>query len=161
MKKTTTQPLPLLLILLSLLACTTRDSDKLDPEHLVIPKTNLDQLAGDWEWSKTYIGWTGLETPASKGYTETLILGKDNTFQRHRNGVVTEDRYYYITKERSAEQPQDSILFLHLVTKNKTQRISSQPLYRIGSDTIKTRFAERCDDCPEFYFVRKKLVSTN
>jgi len=75
MKKAITLTSLTLLLLLNLSACDTKESDELGLE-LTIPKTNTDQLVGEWEWEKTYTGWIGLETPSSKGYTETLILEK-------------------------------------------------------------------------------------
>jgi hypothetical protein len=146
-----------LLLLLYLAACDTIEKDEFGPEY-VAPKTNTDQLVGEWEWIKTYNGWVGLETPASKGYTETLILDKTNNFMRSRNGAVAEEKYYYINKVRSLEHPQDSVLYIHLIDKHNTTAISAQPLYRISEDTIMSRFSEKCDDCPESYFVRKKAT---
>jgi len=74
--------------------------------------------------------------------------------------VVTDESYYYITKEKSNAQLQDSILFIYVLNKNKTKIVSSQPLYERGKDTIMTRVMEECWDCAEEYFVRKKSAFT-
>jgi hypothetical protein len=142
------------LLLLNLTACEMLGKEEAGPTF-VTPKANTDQLVGEWEWTKTYSGWIGLETPVSKGFTETLRLEKDNHFRRFRDGTVREEKYYFIEKVKSSEHPQDSVLYLHLIDKKNTRTISSQPLYLLGSDTIMTRVSEICDDCPESYFVRK------
>jgi len=159
MKKIITLFSLLSLVLLNFWACDTKETDELGPE-IIIPKTT-DQLIGEWKWERTWTGWIGVETPASRGYTETLILDKNNTFKRLRNGVVTDESHYYISKEKSTTQLQDSILLIHLMDKNKTKVLTSQPLYLMGSDTIMTIVQEPftyCDHCPREYYVRKKAA---
>ena len=145
------------LFLLNLASCEILEKEEALPAY-VTPKTNTDQLVGEWVWTKTYSGWSGMETPLSKGYTETLKLDKNNHFRRFRNGTVREEKFYFIEKVKSTEQPSDSVLYLHLVDKKNTSIGTSQPLYLIGPDTVMTRLSETCNDCPESYFVRKSSL---
>lgn len=146
--------------LLHFAGCTIAiNSDNLSEK--AVPKSSTDQLEGEWEWSRTKNGWGGTETPALKGNTETLILGKNQSFKRIKNGVVTEEKYYYISQESSSELSQNTILFLNLVDKENHKKVSSQPIFLLGADSIKLRPAEICRDCPESYFVRRRLLPTN
>lgn len=154
MKKVISVSSLLLLFVLNLASCETIEQDEVGPDY-VAPKTNIDQLVGEWEWTKTISGWVAMETPVSKGSTETLLLDKGNHFKRLRNGAVADEKYYFIEKVKSTENSQDSVLYLHLIDKRNTSTISKQPVYLIGSDTMMTKFSEKCDDCPESFFVRK------
>jgi hypothetical protein len=119
------------------------------------PKT-YPQFTGEWQWYQTYNGWLGLETPAQKGYTETITFGADNIFKKRRNNVVVEETTYTIAKVKSAETGRDSVFVYYLGKSN-----AAQPLFLLSADTLHTRPFEVCNDCPEVYYVRKKATGTD
>ncbi|MGV3503526.1 MAG: hypothetical protein ACO1O1_07440 [Adhaeribacter sp.] len=157
MKRKFTPSVLFAFVVLCLSACGTFCPEPLPGEAL--GKGNTDQLVGEWTWLKTHNGWGGWETPASKGYQETLFLDKNAGFKRFRGGILTEERHYYISKEKPAVQGGDSTLFLHLVDKNKGVQVSVHPLYRFGADTMFFLLTTGCADCPEYYFVRRQAAA--
>ena len=121
-----------------------------------LPKKTNPQFTGEWQWFKTYNGWGTVETPATKGYSETILFGADNLYKKFRDGTVTEESPYYIVKEKSAVGGPDSV-FVYYLQKQHSRR----PLFLISADTLHTRLSEACNDCPEEYYVRKKVTSPN
>ena len=59
-----------------------------------------DPLFGKWSWVKTTGGFSGAtSTPASEGYTMTLILASDLNFQRLKNNIVASQGKFSLEKK--------------------------------------------------------------
>ncbi|KAA5544017.1 hypothetical protein [Adhaeribacter rhizoryzae] len=110
------------------------------------------QFLGEWQWDKTYYGWGGWKTPAQMGYSETISFGANNIYKKFRNGLVVEEAPYRIVKIKSAEPARDSVFVFYLNSQS-----TGQPLFLINGDTLHTRIFEVCNDCPEEYYIRKKV----
>jgi hypothetical protein len=84
-----------LFAVLSFTSCQYNDVTKSPDKN---PTVNEITFIGKWNWTATSGGFHPDLTPATEGYTMTLILTKDSLFTMFKNSATTRTGSYHTTK---------------------------------------------------------------
>ena len=146
--------LSLLLVSLTVLGCTKKES-------VNVPSTNSDGLAksptvnqgilGSWNWYVSIGGISGSQvlTPASEGYTVTIVYNSDSTFQYYRNDTLQAATRFSVCHRKDAftHDTMDVITY-------ESNRFVSQAVYVVTADSLELR--DECYDCMGRGYTRAK-----
>jgi len=107
-----------------------------------------DSLYGSWNWIKSVGGIAGITyTPRSVGYTQKIILSRDNTSRFYKNdslAIICPFDVYYISLSQN-----DSIPVIHYLDTRKT---IDQAINFVTADTLILN--DTCIDCFSHTYVR-------
>jgi hypothetical protein len=110
-----------------------------------------DDLTGTWDWTQTIYYFQGIKTPETEGYTLTLVMRSDGTYDLLRGGVLDQSGTWRLSDETSACGSPQSLWIENLITERS----------RVNLDSDVLVFGMLCLDLPEYYFERHTEVGTH
>lgn len=81
-------------LLVSVLVITVSSCQK----EKVLDKSSI---VGSWEWIYSMEGWNGIQTPESKGYTQSVEFKSNGIYRMYRNGQLQEEQNYSLGQDSS------------------------------------------------------------
>lgn len=130
-------------VLLLLFACKKKTD---------FPSKDLENIIGEWEWEEASGGFAGVTvTPASEGYTESLLFQQNGEFVKYRDSLEYQNYFFWITEGSSIFSAEPAYLLLLGSRDQATINFT----YSIDLDGDILYLNEECNDCFRFKYRRK------
>jgi hypothetical protein len=116
------------------------------------PNKALEKIIGEWEWEEASGGFAGITvTPASEGYTESLLFQNNGEYIKYRDSLEYQSYYYWIEEGRSIFSTEPA----YLLRLGSRDHLTIDFTYSIDLEVDVLYLNEECNDCFRFKYSKK------
>lgn len=121
-----------------------------------VPKQELNNLFGTWEWVQSSGGFAGITTsPLTEGHTIKLEFNENGIYKEFKNGEKIDKRKFSFIEGKSIYTADNSTLIEYEKTGvlNRKENFTSQSIIFFSNDTLQLN--DECYDCFSRLYVKK------